>query len=62
VERHVSLPTWNRHSYNVPTCLEPNEGMALAFMHSIWHEGAVVRSVKKYVLRTDVMFKQVSKV
>ena len=42
--------------------VQPKEGMALAFMHSIWHEGAVLRSGKKYVLRTDVMFKQVSKV
>jgi prolyl 4-hydroxylase len=42
--------------------VQPKEGMALAFMHSIWHEGAVVRNGKKYVLRTDVMYKQVSKI
>jgi hypothetical protein len=42
--------------------VQPKEGMALVFMPSIWHKGAVVRSGKKYVLRTDVMFKQVSKV
>jgi hypothetical protein len=42
--------------------VQPKEGMTLAFMHSIWHEGAVLRSGEKYVLRTDVMFKQVSKV
>jgi hypothetical protein len=39
----------------------PKEGMALVFMHSLWHEGAVVCSGKKYVLRTDVMYKQLSK-
>lgn len=26
--------------------VQPKEGVALAFMHSIWHEGAVVRSEK----------------
>jgi prolyl 4-hydroxylase len=27
------------------------------FLHSVWHEGAVVHSGQKYVLRTDVMYK-----
>ena len=36
--------------------VQPNKGMALAFVHSIWHEGAVVHSGQKYVLRTDVMY------
>jgi len=39
--------------------VKPKEGMALAFLHSIWHEGAVVHSGQKYVLRTDVMYKGV---
>jgi hypothetical protein len=34
----------------------PEEGMALVFVHRIWHEGAIVESGMKYVLRTDVMF------
>ena len=37
--------------------VQPKEGMALVFLHSIWHEGAVVQSGTKYVLRTDVMYK-----
>lgn len=37
--------------------VEPKEGMALMFVHAIWHEGAVVQSGQKYVLRTDVMYK-----
>jgi len=37
--------------------VQPKEGMALVFIHSIWHEGAVVHSGQKYVLRTDVMYK-----
>jgi hypothetical protein len=41
--------------------VKPKEGMALIFLHSIWHEGAVVHSGQKYVLRTDVMYQQVSK-
>jgi hypothetical protein len=34
----------------------PREGMALVFVHRTWHEGAVVASGEKYVLRTDVMY------
>jgi hypothetical protein len=37
--------------------VQPRKGMALAFLHSVWHEGAVVHSGQKYVLRTDVMYK-----
>lgn len=37
--------------------VQPKEGMALVFLHSIWHEGATVHSGQKYVLRTDVMYK-----
>jgi 2-oxoglutarate-Fe(II)-dependent oxygenase superfamily protein len=37
--------------------VQPKKGMALVFIHSIWHEGAVVHSGQKYVLRTDVMYK-----
>ena len=41
-------------------CVEPKEGMALVLVHTVWHEGAVVQSGRKYVLRTDVMYKPVS--
>lgn len=34
----------------------PKTGMALLFQHRILHEGAVVTSGTKYVLRSDVMF------
>lgn len=37
--------------------VSPTTGAALMFLHSIWHEGAVVQSGEKYVLRTDVMYK-----
>jgi hypothetical protein len=40
--------------------VEPEEGMALVFVHAVWHEGAVVKSGQKYVLRTDVMYKVLS--
>lgn len=41
--------------------VQPKGGMALVFLHSIWHEGAVVQHGTKYVLRTDVMYKEISK-
>ncbi len=37
--------------------VKPTTGAALVFLHAIWHEGAVVESGEKYVLRTDVMYK-----
>jgi prolyl 4-hydroxylase len=44
-------------SYGLPSrYVRPKTGMALAFVHTIWHEGAVVRSGRKYVMRTDVMY------
>jgi hypothetical protein len=43
-----------QHSY---LSVQPKEGMALVFLHPIWHEGAVVHGGQKYVLRTDVMYK-----
>lgn len=36
--------------------VQPKVGAALVFLHRIWHEGAVVESGQKYVLRTDVMY------
>ena len=36
--------------------VEPKVGMALVFVHRIIHEGAVVVSGQKYVLRTDVIY------
>jgi hypothetical protein len=30
--------------------------MALIFRHELFHEGAEVKSGKKYVLRSDVMY------
>jgi prolyl 4-hydroxylase len=36
--------------------VRPKTGMALVFDHGIWHEGTVVRSGRKYVIRTDVMY------
>lgn len=34
----------------------PRQGLALVFEHDQVHEGAVVESGRKYVLRTDVMY------
>jgi hypothetical protein len=35
----------------------PKRGMALVFVHQQLHEGAAVTSGRKYVLRTDVMYR-----
>jgi hypothetical protein len=37
----------------------PRVGMALVFAHKLLHEGAAVVSGRKYVLRSDVMYRRV---
>jgi len=37
--------------------IKAKKGMALIFLHSLPHEGAEVKSGRKYVLRTDIMYK-----
>jgi len=37
----------------------PRTGMALVFAHKLLHEGAAVVSGRKYVLRTDVMYRRI---
>ena len=36
----------------------PRTGLALVFYHKLLHEGAVVEKGRKYVLRTDVMYRR----
>ncbi|WP_291726114.1 prolyl hydroxylase family protein [Bernardetia sp.] len=38
----------------------PREGMALIFLHKLYHEGMEVLEGRKYVLRSDVMYRLVS--
>jgi prolyl 4-hydroxylase len=38
--------------------VEPETGKALLFQHAIRHQGAPVEKGKKYVLRTDVMYRK----
>jgi predicted 2-oxoglutarate/Fe(II)-dependent dioxygenase YbiX len=38
--------------------VQPETGMALVFPHRIRHQGSVVTSGVKYVLRTDVMYRR----
>jgi predicted 2-oxoglutarate/Fe(II)-dependent dioxygenase YbiX len=40
------------------TPVKPKPGMALVFRHELWHEGAAVTRGRKYVLRTDVMYRK----
>lgn len=37
--------------------IAPRRGMALVFEHSLLHQGAPVESGRKYVMRTDVMYR-----
>lgn len=37
--------------------VKPKRGMALLFAHPMLHEGCVVRSGRKYALRSDVMYR-----
>ena len=37
--------------------IQPKQGMALIFLHSLEHEGSSVTEGVKYVLRTDIMFR-----
>ena len=38
-------------------CIRPRQGMALIFLHSLYHEGSEVTQGVKYVLRSDVMYR-----
>jgi prolyl 4-hydroxylase len=39
--------------------VRPTTGTALLFFHALRHEGCAVRAGKKYVLRSDVMYREV---
>lgn len=38
--------------------IRPKVGMALLFHHPIWHRGDSVTAGRKYVLRTDIMYRR----
>ena len=40
------------------TVIKPEPGTALLFFHALRHEGCEVRRGKKYVLRSDVMYRE----
>jgi len=41
--------------------IQPEIGMALLFQHPIIHEGSVVTSGVKYVVRSDLMYRRIAK-
>ncbi len=41
-----------------PIRVVPRTGMALVFYHKLVHAGAAVRAGRKYVIRSDVMYRQ----
>ena len=42
---------------NLTVAVKPEPGMALVFEHEQLHEGAPVTAGRKYVIRTDVMYR-----
>lgn len=42
--------------YGAGVRVKPETGMMLVFRHALLHEGAEIRSGRKYVLRSDIMF------
>ncbi len=42
---------------NLTVAVKPQKGMALVFEHEQLHEGAPVTAGRKYVIRTDVMYR-----
>jgi predicted 2-oxoglutarate/Fe(II)-dependent dioxygenase YbiX len=40
--------------------VQPRQGMALVFLHSLYHEGSEVTQGVKYVLRSDVMYRVIN--
>ena len=49
--------TTNFYHCRPPLGVVPERGMALVFVHKQLHEGAPVENGRKYVLRTDVMYR-----
>ncbi len=57
-EFHLSFTTGDRTGQELLTVV-PETGMALLFVHRILHRGAPVVRGRKYVLRSDVMYRWV---
>jgi len=53
--------TTNFYLSKVPLIVRPETGMALLFAHRQLHEGAPVESGRKYVLRSDVMYRRMER-
>ncbi len=45
-----------RFTEQLQQTIEPRQGLAAIFQHKVRHEGCVVRTGRKYALRTDVIF------
>jgi hypothetical protein len=50
--------TTNFYLSKLPLIVRPETGMALVFAHRQLHEGMPVETGRKYVLRTDVMYRR----
>jgi len=57
-ETSFFIPNKHNHDEDIIP-VDPQKGMAIIFQHNILHSGSPVISGKKYVIRTDVMYKKV---
>ncbi|CAF3407494.1 unnamed protein product [Rotaria socialis] len=45
--------------HGITYALKPETGMVLIFQHDLFHEGETVSTGKKYIMRSDVMYKRI---
>ncbi|CAF3518479.1 unnamed protein product [Rotaria socialis] len=45
--------------HDITYALKPETGMVLIFQHDLFHEGETVSTGKKYIMRSDVMYKRI---
>lgn len=53
------LGIWRAQEENILFRLQPKTGMAIVFNHQILHEGGMLKSGKKYIFRSEIMFEQI---
>jgi len=53
-------PKNEKGEYNITHKIQPQPGMALVFDHRTLHEGDAVKNGKKYIMRSDILFKRIS--
>ncbi|CAM4757593.1 unnamed protein product [Rotaria magnacalcarata] len=55
---HTNFLDDNTKPHDITYALKPETGMVLIFQHDLFHEGETVSTGKKYIMRSDVMYKR----